>query len=178
MLKKLCRRENNTNHEDNNGGIHLSRIQCLPLFLWIHSWLCQMVSQSGPMLPIQGCRQSTVCGCLLQIWLDLIILPCQDPSALGPKVVLLMTLSLRSTCLWFDRVGGNPGSLLWGTIQYSGKMVRVFPHPLTRSLGLFQILSNTIWFLVNLLTVSCVEPLSVKGSALSCWAQTATLPRC
>ena len=27
----LCRRENNANHEDNHGGIHLSRIQCLSL---------------------------------------------------------------------------------------------------------------------------------------------------
>ena len=29
-VKKLCGRGNNTNHED-HGGIHLNRIQCLPL---------------------------------------------------------------------------------------------------------------------------------------------------
>ena len=30
-VKKLWRRENNANHEEDHSGIHLSRIQCLPL---------------------------------------------------------------------------------------------------------------------------------------------------
>ena len=30
-VKKLCRRENSINHEQDHGGICLSRIQCLPL---------------------------------------------------------------------------------------------------------------------------------------------------
>ena len=31
MLKKLCRKENNTVNEEDHGGIRLSRIQYLPL---------------------------------------------------------------------------------------------------------------------------------------------------
>ena len=30
-VKKLCRRENNANNEEDGNGIHLHRIQCLPL---------------------------------------------------------------------------------------------------------------------------------------------------
>ena len=41
------------------------------------------------------------------------------------------------------------GEKVDGTVQSSGKMVGVFPRLLTTHLGLYQIISNNVWFLVN-----------------------------
>ena len=78
MLKKLCKRGNNPNYEEEGSGIHVSRIQCLPL---------PSVSGSAPG-NIRWCLRLTLgsllettsdpqCGCLFQIWLVPSVLLCQ-----------------------------------------------------------------------------------------------------
>ena len=91
-VKKLCRRENNANHEEYWGGIHLHRIQCLPLYFLSGSapgnirWCPSL--DLGILFKTTSDPQS---GSFFQIWLDPLFCPALFASALGAEVVHLMT---------------------------------------------------------------------------------------
>ena len=57
-VKKLCRRENNANHEEYHSVINLTIFS-----FWLCLWWWQMVSQSGPWQPVWGYQWSTGCVC-------------------------------------------------------------------------------------------------------------------
>ena len=69
---------------------------------------------------------------------------CNDPRGLP-----VLSPPLSRGGLWRDLEGGNPGSPPRGPVQFSGKIVGVFTSSLTTQLGLSQVFSNIVWFLVN-----------------------------
>ena len=84
---------------------------------------------------------------------SLLVCPAGFPSAEGLGVVHLCLRALpvpplpaSRRGLWCYWEGEIPGSTPAGAIQSPRKMIGVFP---TTSLGLAQILSSNVWFLVN-----------------------------
>ena len=85
------------------------------------------------------------------------VLPCclsispgpRSGSVNQPRGLPVPSPPVSSGGLQCDWEGGHPVSPSRGTVQSPENMVGVFPCPLTTHLGLSQILSNNIWFLVN-----------------------------
>ena len=92
-VKKLCRRENNTNHEEDHGGIRLSSVQCLPLSSLSGSspgnirWCTSLAL--GSLFETKSDPQSVAVSFLFG-WSP-VFCPVRFPSIWGPGVVHLMT---------------------------------------------------------------------------------------
>ena len=153
-VKKLCRWGNNTNHEEDCIGIHVSRIQCLPLSSLSGS-IPGDVSWC-PSLVLGNLFETTNNPVCFRFGWSLLFCPASFSSALGSGVVHLMTWEDYQYLLHLPPEGasaaiGRVGTLstLGDTVPFSWKMVGMFPHPFTTHLGLSQILFNNVWFLVN-----------------------------
>ena len=115
-VKKLCWRKNNTNNEQERGGIHLSRIQCLPLSSLSGSALGN-VSQC-PSLALGSQFETTSDPQSLAVFFRLggspLFCPASLLSAQGPGLVHLMT---REQCQYYLHL---PPDLVSGAIRKVG----------------------------------------------------------
>ena len=97
-VKKLCKRENNTNHKEDNSGIYLSGSQCLPLSLSGSSpgdvRSCPSLAPGSLFEPTSD--PQSVAVSFRFGWTPLFC-PASFPSARGSGLVHLMVKSTAST---------------------------------------------------------------------------------
>ena len=96
---------------------------------------------------VQSSKRSTVCGCLLQPWLVLTVLPCwffistrHKGGSSNVRQHHMYHFLLSREGFWCNQEAVIPGYPLRRYCSVSGKMVGVFPHPCTTHLGLSQII--------------------------------------
>ena len=184
-IKKLCRKENNTNHGEGDGEIHLHRIQSLPLSSLSGSALRKV--RWCPSLALSSLFETTVCGCLFQICLVPTVLPRWLSISPGPRSGsfndprrLPVPSPPVSRCgLWCDQEGGtlvhpSAGVGCFSLFREDNRSVSMTPHHMSRSV---PDLSNNEQFLVNQLSISFEGPIYLKGAALSHLMKTAALSK-
>ena len=90
-VKKLCRKDNITNHEEDHSGFCLGSLLYLPLFFsfWVCLWWCQMLTLCDLRQPVPYFQWSAVPGCLLQLFFWSLCTQQSGLSTIGPAESLL-----------------------------------------------------------------------------------------